>query len=200
MREMNWPPARRAEGTLILGPRLQARALAGWGSTLISGDVEAAVTALAPGAPILGLFALVPEGAHALRIARDRALLVNPQPLGAADGWREGWCATSVDDGWQRSSRWPQRAACVGSGASADLTAYSPSAAGSSPGYAACSRGRKRASGFMSRRPGSRRCWPGWTAREATPAEPPCHTDRACRICVNGDIPVQSEQTCADEE
>ena len=31
MREMNWPPARRAEGMLIDRPRLQARALSGRG-------------------------------------------------------------------------------------------------------------------------------------------------------------------------
>ena len=61
MREMNWPPARRAEGTLILRPRLQARALSGRGSRMVSGDVEAAVTAIAPGAPILGLYALAPR-------------------------------------------------------------------------------------------------------------------------------------------
>jgi hypothetical protein len=109
---------------------LQARALDGLGQTLISGDVDAAVAALAPGAPILGLHALVPQGAHALRIGRASALLVTPAPIGAADGWRDGWCATSVDDGW---------AAVEVSGAdaplalmqatSADLAAGSPSAA-----------------------------------------------------------------------
>ncbi len=88
MREMNWPPARRAEGILVERPRLEVRALSGWGSTLISGDIDAAAAALAPGAPILGLYALAPEGAHALCIARDRALLVTPQSLGAADGWQ----------------------------------------------------------------------------------------------------------------
>ena len=51
-----------AEGTLIDRPRLQARALDGLGPTLISGDPEAAVEALSPGAPTLGLHALAPDG------------------------------------------------------------------------------------------------------------------------------------------
>jgi hypothetical protein len=142
MRETRWPPARGRAGTLIDRPRLQARALDGLGQTLVSGDLDAAVGTLAPGAPILGLHALAPEGAHALRIGRASALLVTPAPrIGrseerpsfdglAADGWRDGWCATSVDDGW---------AAVEVSGAdaplalmqatSADLAAGSPSAA-----------------------------------------------------------------------
>jgi len=100
MREMRWPPARSGAGLLVDRPRLQAQRLGGLGQTLISGDLEAAVAALAPGAPMLGLYAPAPEGAHALRIGRLSALLVSPAPLVVADGWREGWCATSVDDGW----------------------------------------------------------------------------------------------------
>jgi hypothetical protein len=130
MRETRWPPARGRAGLLIDMPRLQARALDGLGHTLISGDLEAAVAALAPGAPILGLHALAPEGAHALCIGRTSALLVTPAPLGAADGWRDGWCVTSVDDGWAAVE-------VSGAGAplalmqatSADLGAGSPSAA-----------------------------------------------------------------------
>ena len=78
MRETRWPAARGRAGLLIDRPRLQARALDGLGQTLISGDLEAAVAALAPGAPTLGLYALAPEGAHALRIGRMSALLVTP--------------------------------------------------------------------------------------------------------------------------
>jgi hypothetical protein len=131
MREMEWPKARGGDGLLIDHPRLAVRRLDGLlGQTLISGDLDAAIAALAPGAPMLGLYALAPDGAHALRIGRTSALLVTPAPLGAADGWRDGWCATSVDDGW---------AAVEISGAdaghalmqapSADITSGSPSAA-----------------------------------------------------------------------
>jgi sarcosine oxidase gamma subunit len=130
MREMNWPPARPAEGTLIERARLAARALPRQGHTLISGDIAAAVAALAPGAPVLGLYATAPGGAHALRIARDRALLVTPAPLGAADGWRDGWCATSVDDGWAAVDiAGADAPLALSQGTSADLEARSPSAA-----------------------------------------------------------------------
>jgi hypothetical protein len=130
MRETRWPPARGRVGLLIDRPRLRARALDGLGQTLVSGDLEAAVAALAPGAPILGLYALAPEGAHALRIGRASALLITPAPLAVAEGWRDGWCATSVDDGWAAvevsGADAPQ---ALAEGTSANLAAGSPSAA-----------------------------------------------------------------------
>jgi len=129
MRETAWAPARRAEGLLIERPRLVARALAARGQALISGDLEAAVAGLAPGAPLLGLYALAPTGAHALRIARDRALLVTPAPLGAIGG-RDFWFATSVDDGWAAVEVEGADAPCaLAQGTAADLDAGSPSAA-----------------------------------------------------------------------
>ena len=130
MREMQWPPARARLGLLIDSPRLQARALSGLGQTLISGDLGAALAALAPGAPTLGLYALAPDGAHALRIARDSALLVTPSPLDAAPGWREGWCATGLDDAWAAIEvLGPAAPLALAQGTSADLAANSPSSA-----------------------------------------------------------------------
>ena len=130
MRETNWPPARPAQGTLIERPRLTASALSGRGHTLVSGDIGAAIAALAPGAPLLGLYAMAPEGAHALGIARDRALLVTPSPLDAADGWRDGWCATGADDGWAAVDvAGADAPLALAQGTSADLEAHSPSAA-----------------------------------------------------------------------
>ncbi len=97
---------------------------------MISGDLEAAVGALAPGAPMLGLYALAPERPHALRTGRSSALLITPSPLAVVDGWREGWCATAVDDGWAAievsGAAEPQ---ALAEGTSADLAAGSPSAA-----------------------------------------------------------------------
>jgi hypothetical protein len=130
MRETRWPPARGGLGLLIDRPRLRARGLDGLGQTLTSGDLQAAVAALAPGAPLLGLHVLAPEGAHALRIGRVSALLVTPAPLGAADGWRDGWCATSVDDGWAAVEVTGADAPlALMQATSADLDAGSPSAA-----------------------------------------------------------------------
>ena len=130
MREMEWPPARGGAELLIDRQRLTARRLGGLGQTLISGDLDAAIADLAPGAPMLGLYALAPESAHALRIGRTSALLVTPAPLAVLDGWRDGWCATSVDDGWAAvevsGADAPQ---ALMQATSADLASGSPSAA-----------------------------------------------------------------------
>ena len=126
---------------------------------LISGDLEAAIGALAPGAPLLGLYALAPQGAHALRIARDRALLVTPAPLGTADGWRDGWCATDVNDGWAAVDiSGPDAPLALMQGTSADLAGGRRRRPSCSRACAACLRGRKRASACMSKRHGWRRC------------------------------------------
>jgi hypothetical protein len=109
---------------------LQARARHGLGQTLISGDLEAAVAALAPGAPTLRLYALAPEGAHALNIGRLSALLVTPAPLAAPEGWRDGWCATGLDDGWAAVEVFGANAPqALAQATSADLAAGSPSSA-----------------------------------------------------------------------
>jgi hypothetical protein len=130
MREMEWPPARGGAELLLDQPRLTARRLDGLGQTLVSGDLNAAIAALAPGAPILGLYALAPDGAHALRIGRLSALLITPTPLSVADGWRDGWCATSVDDGWAGVEvSGADAPLALAQATSADLAAGSPSAA-----------------------------------------------------------------------
>lgn len=68
------------------------------GALMISGDLMAALTALAPGAPMLGCGAQAPQGAHAIRIARDRALLVTPEPLDADAGWYGVYAISLADD------------------------------------------------------------------------------------------------------
>jgi hypothetical protein len=130
MREMEWPPARGGQELLIDRQSLTARRLTKLGQTIISGNLEAAVAELAPAAPMLGLYALAPEGAHGLRIGRTSALLVTPAPLATVDGWRDGWCATSVDDGWaavEVSGR--DAGQTLMQATSADLASSSPSAA-----------------------------------------------------------------------
>jgi hypothetical protein len=130
MREMEWPPARGDAGLLVDRPRLAARRLGGRGQTLISGDLDAAVASLAPGAPMLGLYALAPAGAHVLRIGRTSALLVTPAPIAATDGWRDGWCLTCVDDGWAAVEVSGEDAGnALMQATSADLAAGSASAA-----------------------------------------------------------------------
>ena len=130
MREMEWPPARGGAELLIDRQRLTARRLGGLGQTLISGDLDMGIADLAPGAPMLGLYALAPSGAHALRIGRQSALLVTPAPLATAEGWRDGWCATSVDDGWAAVEVSGEDVAnALMQATSANLASGSPSAA-----------------------------------------------------------------------
>jgi hypothetical protein len=130
MREMEWPPARGGAQLFIDRQGLTARRLGGLGQTLISGDLDAAVADLAPGAPMLGLYALTPNGAHALRIGRQSALLVTPEPLSVVEGWRDGWCATGVDDGWVAVEVSGEDAAqALMQATSADIASGSPSAA-----------------------------------------------------------------------
>jgi hypothetical protein len=79
---------------------------------------------------MLGLYALAPAGAHGLRIGRTGALLMTPAPISVVDGWRDGWCATSVDDAWAAVEvsgvDAPQ---ALMQATSADLASGSPSAA-----------------------------------------------------------------------
>ncbi len=86
VRRTGRPPA-NSTGRWSRGRASSPSALTGLGQTLVSGDLEAAIKALASGAPLLGLYELAPKGRHALRIARDRALLVTPAPLAAEDGF-----------------------------------------------------------------------------------------------------------------
>jgi hypothetical protein len=130
MREMEWPPARGGAELLIDRQRLTARRLGGLGQTFISGDLETAIADLAPGAPMLGFHALAPDGGHALRIGRTSALLVTRAPLAADDGWRDEWCATSVDDGWAAVEvSGAEASQALMQAVSADLASGSPSAA-----------------------------------------------------------------------
>ena len=130
MRETDWSPARAPEGRLVERAGFAVLARTGLGQTLMSGDLEAALKTLAPGAPMMGLYELAPTGRHALRIARDRALLVTPAPIAATEGWRDGFCATPVDDAYAAIDVEGEGADLVlMQGTAADLSAGSPSAA-----------------------------------------------------------------------
>lgn len=101
MDERLWISETPAPGARIVGPGWTADCTPPAGATLISGDLTAAIAALCPGTPLLGMGEPAPEGTHALRIARDRALLVTPAPLGAAEGWdARGFAATAADDAY----------------------------------------------------------------------------------------------------
>ncbi|RKF16151.1 hypothetical protein D6850_00870 [Roseovarius spongiae] len=98
---MDWPELIDLDDVLIDTADLHATCRRTGGAVLISGDLDAAIAALAPAAPLLGLggdAATLPVG---LRIARDRALLVCDAPTDATPGWHAGgFAATPADDQW----------------------------------------------------------------------------------------------------
>jgi heterotetrameric sarcosine oxidase gamma subunit len=128
--EMDWPAPVATPGATLDRPTFTARILPPAGATLIGGDLAAALAELAPGAPLVGLGGETGDGAHALRIARDRALLVAAAPLAAPDGWRaDGWAASAADDGWMAVEiAGPGAADVIAQGTAADLALGSPSA------------------------------------------------------------------------
>jgi Sarcosine oxidase, gamma subunit family len=108
----------------------RARAVLGLGQVLVSGRIAGAVEALAPGAPEVGLWGVVEANGCAVRIARDRALIVSAEPLTVEPGWRDGWAATPADDVYavlEIDGTGLQALVCEAT--SADLDAGSPSAA-----------------------------------------------------------------------
>lgn len=98
MDERIWTNPRPEPGQVAEFPGLTVTCLAPGGALMVSGDLGAALAALAPGAPFVGCGGDAPEGPHAIRVARDRAILVTPQPLGVAPGWHGGHAVSPADD------------------------------------------------------------------------------------------------------
>ena len=125
-----WTPMPDWTAARVGGDGWTARRVSGPGQTLLSGDLRAAVSALAPGAPDVGLWTLADSDAYAVRVARDRALLVTPAPLDLEPGWRDGFVATPCDDAYAIIElSGAAIAEIVAEATSADLRAGSRSAA-----------------------------------------------------------------------
>jgi sarcosine oxidase gamma subunit len=97
---------------------------------LISGNLAAALATFEPAPVSVGLWQIAPTGG-AIRIARDRALLVAAQALAAPAGWQAaGWVATDASDAYRVIEiAGSALRAIVAEAVSADLDAGSPSAA-----------------------------------------------------------------------
>ncbi len=125
MKERDWTDRALAEGETMSAAGLTIHRAPATPSCLISGDLEAAIAALAPGARSIGLFQDRPPIA-AIRIARDRALLVGAT---GEPGWRDGYAispATGLYTCFRISGADVMDALAEGTGA--DLTASSPAA------------------------------------------------------------------------
>lgn len=131
MREMHWPEAEPLNGVLIDTDALHVRCASMDGGALVSGDLAAAVAALAPGAPMLGLGGECNAAPWIARIGRDRGLLALADACTVPEGWHEGGFAiTPADDLWTVvtiTGRAAERV--IAEGTSADPDGGSPSAA-----------------------------------------------------------------------
>lgn len=97
MVERDWTTRAPAPGATLTADGITITCHRQDGATMVSGDLGAAIAALVPGAPLLGLFDSVPAGAYALRIARDRALICADGPQ-TASGWQGTFAASYADD------------------------------------------------------------------------------------------------------
>jgi hypothetical protein len=77
-----------------------ARPVPALSQVLISGDVATALAAHAPQAAEVGMWGMAASDPIAVRIARDRCLLVSSDSLDMPFGWRDGWAASPAGSAW----------------------------------------------------------------------------------------------------
>lgn len=96
-----WPPAGPpGPGAVIDSEALGVHRVAGLHQALASGNLDAAARQIGATGPGLGLFCDSVSELCAVRVARDRLLLVAAAPFAVAPGWHaEGFAFTPIDDG-----------------------------------------------------------------------------------------------------
>lgn len=111
MDERIWTNTSPEPGERADYPGLTVTCDAPGGAQMISGDLEAALAVLAPGAPVLGCGAPAPQGPHAIHVARDRAILVTPAAPGGAVrlAWQHAPLRSRSLPGWARIWPAPER-------------------------------------------------------------------------------------------
>ena len=78
-----------------------ARPVFGLSIAFVGGYVAAALAALAPDMQVLGLWQIAAGPDYAIRIARDRALIVTREPLTFKTGWDTGgWSVTEAESAY----------------------------------------------------------------------------------------------------
>ena len=130
MDEFQWTDRPLAPGGRIEAPGVTVSALPPAGAALVSGDLDAALATLAPEAEVLGFGAIIGVEPALVRVARDRALLVTEEPLGAVSGWHGTFALTPSDDAYAALAITGAGAErLMRAGAAIDTLASSPSAA-----------------------------------------------------------------------
>jgi hypothetical protein len=125
-----WTPVPDWTTARLTRPGWNAAYVAGLFQTLISGDLTAAFARLDPQPVSVGLWRIARAPA-AIRIGRERALLVASRAFALGWGWREeGWAATDASDAYGvLSLSGPALRQLVAEATSAEVEAGSPSAA-----------------------------------------------------------------------
>lgn len=96
-----WTPVPDWRSAVLQGEGWSARPVLGLHRTLVSGDLEAAIAALAPDAPSIGLWQIAEGEVQALRIGRDRMLITSGVPLVFQPGWNaKGFAVSAADDAY----------------------------------------------------------------------------------------------------
>jgi hypothetical protein len=131
MDERIWTDRPLAPGEALERPDCRVAHVPSACQTLLTGDLDRAVAALAPGAPLLGLGGAAGDAPFAIRVARDHAILVTEIPPDIAAGWHGDGFAISRADGrfCCLSLSGPGAADVLAQGLSSPLPAGSPSAA-----------------------------------------------------------------------
>ena len=94
-----WLPVPDWRTASLDGEGWRARRIPDVRQTLVSGDLGAARSVLAPGLVEVGLWEIAESGAAVVRIARDRALIVSiSSPPMAAPGWHDRFAVSPCDD------------------------------------------------------------------------------------------------------
>lgn len=126
-----WKPVPDWTQAAIERARWTARPVSGLCQALLAGDVDAGRDRLLPGLSWTGLWQMAAPDRAAIRIARDKALLVGVAADALPAGWQDrGWTALAADDGWFVIDIAGEGAGDVAAqGTAADLHAASPSAA-----------------------------------------------------------------------
>lgn len=126
-----WAPVPNWTSAVLEGEGWSARPVLGLYRILVSGDLERALAALAPGMPSIGLWEIAGGNTHALRIGRDRMLITSAAPLDVALGWNEdGFAVSQADDAYAAIDiQGPKQRELVAEMTFVDLEGNSPSAA-----------------------------------------------------------------------
>jgi sarcosine oxidase gamma subunit len=96
-----WSPAPDWSAAEIARADLRIRPAPGLTQVLLSGDLPAAFASLRPRPEFIGLWQVAPPARAAVRMSRDRALLVSSEPFETPQGWRPGgWAASDASDAY----------------------------------------------------------------------------------------------------